>query len=50
MTHVFLDGQSLTIEQVHLVAHHPEVQVRLSETCLPGIQKSADAVAQLVAR
>ena len=37
MTHVFLDGQSLTIEQVHLVAHHPEVQVRLSN--LPPASK-----------
>lgn len=50
MKHVFLDGQSLTIEQVRRVSQNPEVQVALSDACLPGIQKSADAVAELVAR
>ncbi len=38
MTQVFLDGQSLTIEQVDLVSHHPEVRVQLADTCIPGIR------------
>lgn len=50
MTQVFLDGQSLTIEQVDLVSHHPEVRVQLADTCIPGILKSANAVAELAAR
>ncbi|HOT25911.1 MAG: histidine ammonia-lyase [Chloroflexi bacterium] len=50
MTQIFLDGQSLTIEQVRLVSQNPKVQVALSEACLPGIRKSAEAVAELVAR
>jgi len=50
MTQIFLDGQSLTIEQVQHVASHPETRVQLSEACIPGIQKSANAVAELAAK
>ena len=50
MTQVYIDGQSLTIDQVQLVAQDPEVRVLLADACIPGILNSANAVAELAAR
>lgn len=49
MREILLDGNSLSIEEVEEVSHHPEVAVRLAESAIPGIQRSAQAVAKFVA-
>lgn len=49
MREILLDGNSLSIEEVEEVSHHSEVAVRLAESAIPGIQRSAQAVARFVA-
>ncbi|MFZ3071457.1 MAG: histidine ammonia-lyase [Anaerolineaceae bacterium] len=46
MRQIVLDGNSLTIEEVLEVAHHPETVVKLSDAAITGIQRSAQAVAR----
>jgi histidine ammonia-lyase len=47
---LFLDGQSLTIEDVVAVAHQPEIKVALSESAWQQVRRAAQAVQDFVAR
>jgi histidine ammonia-lyase len=47
---LILDGESLTIEDVLAVAHHPEMQVSLAEEAWQKVRRAAQAVQDFVAR
>ena len=49
METLFLDGNSLTIDDVVRVASDPSIQVAINPTAIPAIEKSAAAVACFIA-
>ncbi len=48
MAEFFIDGRSLTIEQVVKIADDPTIQVKIAPEAIANIQRAADAVQQFI--
>jgi len=50
MEHITLDGENLTIEDVLLAAHNPEIEIRLSDGAVHKIRRAEKAVQDFILR